>query len=233
MCSLRALAVRTLRGCAVVALTLVVVGAAGPARAQSAGTKVVKAAPADAGPGTPGAAQTPSAPPAPLEAIVRGFFIGARFVGGTMVKSDKIPATSALVPGQPEKFGTGTMLQLEMGYDITSALAIELVGGSSFVQGTRGDWVRDLNVVFGGAAVRVAPAITDRLRVVVAAGAGYASADNTVEKPQQGAAAFGSLGLEYYVHVRHFSLGLDVSALAPLKPMRVFVGLGPQVKYTF
>ena len=41
------------------------------------------------------------------------------------------------------------------------------------------------------------------------------------------------LGFEYFVHVRHFSVGADVTAFATTVPHRVFVGLVPRMKYTF
>jgi len=33
--------------------------------------------------------------------------------------------------------------------------------------------------------------------------------------------------------VRHFSVGLDASVLAPLAPLRLLVAVGPQLKYSF
>lgn len=204
------------------------------------------AAPADASSTVPASATMPpeaspapaaAAPAAPLAAVVRGFFVGTRFGAGYMVKSATIPKEGAQIPvvaqGQPEKYGVGTMLQLEVGYDLTPEFALEVIGGTSLIGGTRTDYVRDLGLSFGGVAARLSPVIDDRLHLVIAAGAGFGRADNSIDPVESGAVVFLNAGLEYFVHVRHFSVGLDVSVLAPVSPLRVFVGVGPQVKYTF
>ncbi|MBN1962114.1 MAG: adventurous gliding motility protein CglE [Deltaproteobacteria bacterium] len=179
----------------------------------------------------------PNRATAPLKAVVRGFFIGTRFSMGYMVLRQKIDDVQnwpvLTQQKKDEGYGLGTMLQLEVGYDITPLIAIEVLGGASLINGTRKDRVRDLGVMFGGLGLRVAPRINDRFRAVVAAGAGYANADNAVDEAETGAVAFINGGIEYYVHVRHFSIGIDVTILCPVQPMRLFVGLGPQVKYTF
>ena len=225
-----------------------IVGAASLARAQA---KPADAAtpPEDAGKGKPAVAVPPApapagpqaatAAPAPLAAVVRGLFVGTRFTGGYMVLRQKIndPQNWPVLTNQKadEGYGIGTMLQLEVGYDIAPVVAVEALGGVSLVNGTRKDRVRDLGIMFGGLALRLSPAIDpdNRLRAVFALGGGYASADDAVEKPQNGPAVFFNAGIEYYVHVRHFSIGLDISVLAPVSPLRLLVGAGPQVKYTF
>jgi hypothetical protein len=158
-----------------------------------------------------------------------------------MVLRQKIKASTATADpaaanyvGKDEGYGRGSMLQFELGYDINPTLAVELLGGQSLVSGTRSDRVRDLSVSYGGLGVRLAPSLKgERLRFVVMAGVGYASANDTVEKAEAGAAAFANVGIEYYVHVRHFSVGIDASVMAPLAPMRLFVAVGPQLKYSF
>ena len=61
----------------------------------------------------------------------------------------------------------------------------------------------------------------------------FVQADNGVDDAESGAGVLVGTGLEYYVHVRHFSVGIDLTALAPLSPTRVFVALTPRLKYTF
>ncbi|MFC1612192.1 hypothetical protein ACFL6C_14605, partial [Myxococcota bacterium] len=89
------------------------------------------------------------------------------------------------------------------------------------------------SMTFGGTAVRVSLDITNRLVVVASGGMAYVSASNSVEKSQNGVAALATGGVEYFVHVRHFSVGLEASVLAPFSPFRAFVGISPTVKYTF
>jgi hypothetical protein len=174
--------------------------------------------------------------PAPLAAIVRGLYVEARLGGGYMVAEQKIPKNDKYYPelsGKPERLGPGTMMHLALGVDLLDAVALQAVGGSTLVSSTRKTRVRDLGLVFGGAGLRFSLPMSERLRFVVAAAGVYVQSDNGVEKAETGAGAFGNLGLEYFVHVRHFSIGLDASVLAPFSPARVFVGLGPQIKYTF
>lgn len=203
-----------------------------PARAAGTSTEV-RAKPADVPPAPVAAAQTTTAP-APLAAVVRGAYLGVRMSGGYMVLGANIKnPPNANISGK-EKYGVGTMLQFELGYDLTPTVALELLGGQSFVSGTRSDWVRDLSVTYGGLGVRLAPSLKgERLRFVVMGGVGYASANNAVEKAEAGVAAFANFGLEYYVHVRHFSVGIDASVMAPLQPLRMLVTVGPQLKYSF
>jgi opacity protein-like surface antigen len=176
---------------------------------------------------------------APLASIVRGFYIEAKGTGGYTVSDQKVPTTPSLAASYPqavgkdEKLGSTAGLQLNIGYDLTNNIALQALAGQLFATGTRTDVVRDLSIVYGGVQARVAINLTDRLNLLTSAGVAYASQNNMVEKAQKGAALLGGLGIEYYVHVRHFSVGLEVSALAPTSPTRVFVGLSPQIKYTF
>ncbi len=210
---------------------------ASQARAQ---TKEVEAKPAEQA--KPAATQKPTeaqaaAPAGPerLEAVVRGLFVQMQVSGGYMVASQKLgpDPTFPGVEGKSEQLGPGAAMHMALGFDATDMFAIELIGGTALVSGGRTDRVRDLGMSYGGAALRLAFDTGERLDFVVQAGGAMARADNGVEKPTTGPAVFGALGFEYYVHIRHFSVGLDVTVLAPLDPMRVFVGLGPQLKYTF
>ncbi len=188
------------------------------------------------------AGETSAAPPsaerspAPLAAVVRGLYVTAGLGGGYAVVDQKVKpdATYPLMPtGARERLGAGSQVSLVVGYDLTKLLAIELLGGVTLVSGGRNDKVRDLGLIYGGAGLHLDLGLSDRVNLTVGAGAAMVRADNGVEKPQTGPAALGSLGVEYYVHVRHFAVGLEASVLAPLSPMRVFCGFGPHLKYTF
>jgi len=84
--------------------------------------------------------------------------------------------------------------------------------------GDRADKVRDLGMMYGGLGGRIALRIQDRLDFLLTPGVIYVQADNTVEKPQAGMGAYLDLGLEYYVHVRHFSVGLVLTVVARCSP---------------
>lgn len=176
----------------------------------------------------------------PIASVVRGFYIEAKATGGYTLSDQKLeaPLVGPGTPypqaaGQSEKLGGTAGLQLNIGYDLTDNIALQAVVGEMFVSGRRSDIVRDLAVAYGGLQARVAIDLTDRLDLLLSGGVAYASQSNQVEKAEKGAAVLGGVGLEYYVHVRHFSVGLELSALAPLSPTRVFIGLSPTIKYTF
>lgn len=219
------------------ALVLAAVSSPWMASAQSSSSS---SAPADAGANPAGQVRESREPKQidPEAAVARGFYIEAKLNGGYMISDASVSASAAgtVAPqaaGQSEKLGGGFGMQLNVGYDITDHVALELVGGQLFASGRRNDVVRDVGIAYGGLAARVGIDLTERLDLVLSAGAAYAGARNGVEKADTGIAILGAAGIEYYVHVRHFSVGLMVSAIAPVDPSRVFIGLSPQIKYTF
>jgi opacity protein-like surface antigen len=174
-----------------------------------------------------------------ISSIERGLYIEAKATGGYTVSDQKISQEAAVnsafpgAAGTSEQLGGTAGLQLNVGYDLTNNIAVQAVLGELFASGRRSDVVRDIAVGYGGLQGRVAIDLTERLDVLFSGGVAFASQSNQVEKAQTGAAVLGGVGIEYYVHVRHFSVGLELSALAPLSPTRVFVGLSPMIKYTF
>lgn len=174
-----------------------------------------------------------------IASVERGFYIEAKATGGYTVSDQKISQEAAVnsafpqTAGQSEQLGGTAGLQLNVGYDLTNNVAMQVVLGELFASGRRSDVVRDLAVAYGGVQGRVALDMTERFKVLFSGGVAYASQSNLVEKHTGGAAVLGGVGFEYYVHVRHFSVGLELSGFAPLSPTRVFVGLSPMIKYTF
>ncbi len=176
----------------------------------------------------------------PIASVVRGFYIEAKATGGYTLADQNLEAP-VVGPGTPyptlagasERLGGVAGLQLNIGYDLTEHVALQAVVGNMFASGRRADYVRDLSIAYGGLQARLAFDLTDRLDLLASVGVAYASQDNQVEASEKGAAVLGGIGFEYYVHVRHFSVGLELSALAPLSPSRVFLGLSPMIKYTF
>ena len=185
-----------------------------------------------------------AAKPDDLQRLIRGFSLDARVGGGYMALNKKledadIPRNadgSLLLPtivGQSESLGPGGVLELAIGMDVTDVVTIEAFAGGAFVAGTRNDLVRDRALLYGGAGARLSFALDDRVYVTVSPGLCYVDVDNAVEKPLSGLGVHVAMGVEYYVHVRHFSLGVDLSALAPTSPFRLFVAILPHLKYTF
>ncbi|MEO0814371.1 MAG: adventurous gliding motility protein CglE [Myxococcota bacterium] len=220
-----------------------------PALASAQGSEEVVAAPVDdelAEPDAPDLSAPPTAQapaqavddetePAALESIVRGLYLEARVGGGYALASADIPADPVFpaLQGQSEELGAGSQMGFHFGYDVTDALALELVTGATFISGRRDDRVRDVGLIYGGLGARFSFELERRLNLTLSGAATFVQADNGVEDPESGPGILAGAGLEYYVHVRHFSVGVDVTALAPLSPTRVFVGITPKLKYTF
>jgi hypothetical protein len=197
------------------------------ARAQDAAPPPVpeaESAPAAAAP----AVQT-------IEAIVRGLYLEGRIGGGYMLVSADVSAAQQQLYGvRSEDLGPGAMVQLAVGYDLTQMIAVQAVAGASLISGTRRrEPVRDLSLAFGGAGVRLAFDLTERIDLLAAVAVAFVNAANSVEDSKNGVGVLGEVGLEYYVHIRHFSVGIDLSLLAPVGPVRMFLAVSPTLKYTF
>ncbi len=191
------------------------------------------AAPPEADSG--GAVSDQADSPAALQSIVRGLYLEARVGGGYGVVSADIPEDPVfpLLEGESEQLGGGSQFGFHLGYDVTESLSLELVTGATFISGRRTDRVRDLGLLYGGLGARLSFELDRRLNFNVAGAATFIQADNGVDDAESGAGVLAGVGLEYFVHVRHFSVGIDLSALAPFSPARVFVALTPRLKYTF
>ena len=176
-----------------------------------------------------------NAPPPPLEAIVHGFYMEMRTGLGFMLAGAKLPADPyfPLLQGSPEELGVGTVVDLSVGYELVDMFALQLVGGMNMVNGRRTDRVRGLNLAYGGVGFRLNFPVAERFLVVAQANLLYTRADTIVDKVQTGLGLDASVGFEYYVHVRHISLGVDITGVVPFAPARVFLALVPHVRYTF
>lgn len=194
----------------------------------------VSFAQSDAGSDVPSAAADVTQPDA-LRSIVRGLYFEARVGGGAAVMSADVPEDPIFpqLTGQSEELGTGAQIGLHLGYDVSDAVAIELVSGAAFISGRRSDRVRDVGLFFGGPGLRFGFEADRRLRVTTGGAAVFVRSDNAVDPVESGFGVLLGGGLEYFVHVRHFSVGVDLSVLAPFSPSRVFVGITPRLKYTF
>lgn len=172
---------------------------------------------------------------APLEEIVHGFFMQMRVGGGYMVKGSTIPQDNAFptLQGASESFGSGPAVDFALGYEVADTVALQLIGGMTFSGGRRTDRVRGLAITYGGAGIRLAIPMSERLNLVIAPNIAYASSSTAVEAAMDGLMVVLNGGFEYYVHVRHISVGADLSVQAPFDPLRIFVGILPYIRYAF
>jgi len=171
-----------------------------------------------------------------LDPILYGLYIEGQMGGGYMVLNRELPAFEdpalAGISGS-EGYGSGAQVSLKLGYDITGALAIQLVGGSSLISGRRRDVVRDLRMSFVGLGPRIQIGMSQRFDLALSAGPAYIQTSNRVEADTTSTGGFGQMAGVYHVHVLHFAVGVELAVLVPLDPMRLFVTLGPTVRYTF
>jgi len=182
------------------------------------------------------AAQEPErgAGPEKKMAIVRGLFVGAKLTGGYMVADRDVGnPTNPSISKSSEKMGLGGGITMAMGYDISESIAVQALAGALNVAGRRADRPRDLAFFHLGIGARVAFGLSERLDAIVEPGALYVWRDNGVKSPRGGFGASLNAGVEYYVHVRHFSVGIMLSAFAPVEPFRLYLGITPTLKYTF
>jgi hypothetical protein len=156
------------------------------------------------------------------------------------------------VPGESGKLATGSVLDVELGYDISSLFGLGVfVWGASMT--TPGDAelnntpIGDFSTVFPGAEFRLyLPVASDsngvkRLFFDLRAGGGIMLFEGGLASPNNanfsGIAPAGRLGasLEYFTRLRHFSIGigLDVVAAAPGGSLMVGGSLSPFARYSF
>ncbi len=190
-----------------------------------------------------------------IRAIVRGLYVeshaGGGYATGRPVTDDRFNTGLRGTEGD----GASVMIGMNFGYDVSDTFSLQLMTSLSLVSSTRRKKIRDLSIGFAGAAARMAFPLSDRLHMTVLAGAGFASVSNAVDpvaKPAEGLspeeldtfyatsstasggpAIIGGFGLEYFVHVRHFSVGVQLTTLVPVRPFRIAGHLAPFVKYTF
>lgn len=171
----------------------------------------------------------------PLKAVVRGIYVDTVLGGGYTVKDAKLsnPPSYPQLNKKSEGLGAAGLVGVALGYDLNSMFAVQAVTGLALLAGTRTDRVRDVGLVYFGGGPRLSLGLNERLFAAVSAALAFSRSDNSIEKPESGLAAIASFGLEYFVHIRHFSFGVHATALAPFKPARFVVFLTPNLKYTF
>lgn len=167
------------------------------------------------------------------------------------------------IPGASGKLSTGSVLELELGYDLSRAfgLGLFLWGGSLTAPGDaalpNGTPIGDFSALFPGAEARFyLPLASDSsgvkrlyfgarggLGVMLFEGGltGYPSGAAAPASPNNngfnGVAPAGKLGgsLEYFTHLRHFSVGFGIEVVAADAGGSVLVGCSasPFARYSF
>lgn len=176
---------------------------------------------------------------APLQAVVHGPYAEMRFGVGYGLLSANVGTYSSvyptLSPSASEALGWSTLVDIAVGLDISRNLAVQLVGGMNAIGGRRNDRVRSLAVGYVGGGPRFNIPTSDRFQFVISPSLVYASVGSGVEG-EANKASLGlvvSLGFEYFVHVRHISVGLDLTDTTLFSPARSVMGLAPHIRYAF
>jgi hypothetical protein len=183
---------------------------------------------------------------APVDEIERGFYLGAdvgvSFLGG-------LPAPA----GTSTPSAWGMMVRLEAGYDIGRYVTVALFGafaaysaGSDYIGFSQGAASGAFSQLIPGVDVRFnALGFADsqgvqRTWLYLKVGAGWAFFQPTAlfTVPNGTSAysafyAFGGVGVQYYTHLRHFSIGLEVDATFLGKSNEWGFQVTPNIRYAF
>ena len=183
---------------------------------------------------------------APVDEVERGFNLGAD-VGLTFLSG--LPART----GTPSPSSMGMMLRVEAGYDIGRYLTLSLFGAfTAYSAGS--DYVGFSQGIASGAFTQLIPGLALRFNALgfadgqgvqrtwlyVKAGAGWAffqpgalftTAPATVS--YTAFYAFAGVGVQYYTHLRHFSIGLEVDASFLAKSKDWGFQVTPNIRYAF
>jgi hypothetical protein len=187
----------------------------------------------------PASASSSKAIAAPLQAVVHGPYVEMRIGVGYGVVSADIGTTSPDFPtlsaSASESLGWATLVDAAAGLEISDMFAVQLVGGMNAFGSRRNDRVRAVGLAYIGAGPRINLPTSERFGFVVSPSLAYASAGDGVlgEGNKTSLAFLVSLGFEYFVHVRHVSVGLDLTGTLPFSPARLMIGLAPHIRYTF
>jgi hypothetical protein len=183
---------------------------------------------------------------APIDEVERGFYLGAD-VGLSFL--GHLPARD----GQPSPSSAGLMVRLEAGVDIGRYLTINLFGafatyraGSDYIGYSNGQASGDFTQLIPGIALRLnALGFADsqgvqRTWLYVKAGAGWAFFQpQALFTPAPATTsysalyAFAGVGVQYYTHLRHFSIGLEVDASFLGKSKDWGFLVTPNIRYAF
>jgi len=183
---------------------------------------------------------------APPDEVERGFYLGAD-IGLAFLGS--LPAAS----GSPSPSSLGLMLRLEAGYDIGRIVTVALFGAFA-AYGAGSDYTGYSNGVASGAFSQLIPGIDARFNLLgfpdgqgvqrtwlyLKVGAGWAFFQPTAlfttppsTNSYSAFYAFAGAGVQYYTHLRHFSIGLEVDGTYLGKSNDWGFQVTPNIRYAF
>ena len=171
--------------------------------------------------------------------VERGLYFRAE--GGAFLLAN--PPTTA---GRPSPFSSGAMVQAEIGYDFNQHLAAGVFvtftanrAGSEYVGMSNGLASGDFSALVPGAAVRASLfGFPDdngvrRTWIYLRAGAGYAKFYPTALLPRTDILLMGGPGIEYFTHIRHFSIGFEVAGSYLARAKTYGFAITPTLRYAF
>lgn len=184
-------------------------------------------------------------PPAAINEIERGFYIGISAGYWALVNP---PAG----PGSKSPFSPGQTAQMELGYDFAERLSVGIFvqatanrAGSEYT-GKSQDSVTgapqasgDFTAVIPGATVRIGIAgFKDSQEVkrgwfYVRAGAGFVIYQPKKLLPGPDVLIFAGPGLEYFTRLRHFSIGLEADFVFMALNQSLGFQVTPMLRYAF
>jgi hypothetical protein len=193
--------------------------------------------------GLPCLAQSDAPPPGQgqqhVSELARGFFIGATLGPSFILKA---PA----LDGRKKPFAPGQMVKIDLGYDLGERLSLSAFvmaaqyrAGSDYLGEGTGQLSGDFSALTPGASLQL-NAIgfgddqgTQRTWIYLRGGAGYQIYFPKALLPNAELLAFVGPGVEYFTHLRHFSIGLEVMGSYLAKSGAFGFWVAPNVRYAF
>ena len=185
------------------------------------------------------ASTTEKVPPAPIDEVERGFYLGVNAGAFYLLNA---PGAA----GTPRPASLGQQAQVELGYDLGDRLSIGLFltgtankAGSDYLGYSNGAASGDFSALVPGAVARFhALGFKDgqgveRTWVYLRAGAGYAMFFPRQLLPDADILVFGGPGVEYYTRLRHFSVGIELTGTFLVNSGAMGVSVTPNLRYAF
>jgi hypothetical protein len=163
------------------------------------------------------------------------YYVESRPLVGYALSRKKLPyeASYPLLAGVREPLGVSGGLGVRLGYQWFEHVSVEGVAEAVFIEGTRAERVRDMAWYVVGAGPKVHWNVWSRWVLYASLHAAYVYVDDQVGKAVGYLGADASVGVQYLMPIRHFSLSLEATALDVGLFERVVVGISPVLRYQF
>lgn len=146
----------------------------------------------------------------------------------------------------PRPFSSGQAAQVEAGVDLGERLSLGVFvlgssnrAGSDYVGNSGGAASGDFSMLAPGAVARVHllgipdAQEVERTWVYLRGGAGYAMFRPKLLLPDSDILVFAGPGVEYYTRLRHFSIGIELTATFLVKSQSFGFAVSPNLRYAF